>query len=109
MRLLAFVLIAYAVLLGLAAPRRFPRLFLRWIFVPVVAVIILQSAMVDVSQGEHVWGWLLFVVIGLLFLLVRLLLGTAIGQHLLGHFLYDVLKAVVRVPFRFVGWLMRRR
>jgi hypothetical protein len=106
--LLMFILIALGITIGLVKPRRMGRLVIWLIFGPALIG-------VGFNMGKQIFWTLspvqqiLFIIlvpVGAIVILLRLVLPRDVWANVLGNFIYDLLKFVVLLPFRMIGWLI---
>jgi hypothetical protein len=72
------------------------------LFMPLFILIVL-SILKSMASGMNIFGqillWGVVLIVGLA-LILRLLLGRELFGHVVGNFVYDVLKWLVKLPFR---------
>lgn len=107
---LLLVLLGVAVVAGLARPRLLVGLALFLFLLPVI------GELVDVFLNAVPWWLFALVIGGLVMMALRAALSIVIGHdaagHAIGSLAASVIRAVFRLlflPFRLVGWLVRRR
>ena len=93
---------AFAITLGLMSPKRLPKIFAIWIFCPLLFAILLtylKGIFVNLGLLEKI----IFIgVLGVIALVVitRLFLGKHAFEGLATHFIYDILKFIILLPFK---------
>ena len=109
-RMLVILCTAFGVILGIVKPKTLPRRLTMILFMPLLIAIVL-SFLKGMSAGmnvvEQMLLWSIVLIVGFV-LILRFLLGRELFQHVLGHFVYDVLKWFVRLPFRLFRAISRR-
>lgn len=109
-RLLIILCTALGVILGIIKRNALPRRLMMILFTPLLIAIAL-SILKGMASGMNIFGqmllWGVVLIVGLA-LILRLLLGRELFQHVVGSFVYDVLKWFVKLPFRLFRAISRR-
>jgi hypothetical protein len=107
---LILVLLAVAVVVGLARPRLLLGFLLLLMLLPVI------GPLFDAFLTAVPWWLVVLVVGGLLMWVVRAALSVLVGReaaaHVVGALVAEAIKAVFKLlflPVRVIGWLLRRR
>lgn len=106
--LLIFILLALGIMLGVVKPKRMGKFLLWLILGPVLTG-------VAFALGKQVFASLtplqqaIFVILGSVAafaIVLRLVLPKGVWDSLLGDLIYDLLRSVMLLPFRMLGWLV---
>lgn len=107
---LLLVLVAIAVVAGLARPRLLVGLLLLLLLAPVIGE--LFGVLLDAIP----WWLVVMVVFGMATWMIRAALAVLIGREAAGHAVGSLAASAIRgmfkvmwLPFRLAGWLLRRR
>jgi hypothetical protein len=106
---LVLIVLALGILFGLTKPRRLGKFFVGLLVGPVLIGIVFvagREILANLPPGQRI----LFIVVGAvvaLIILMRVVLPREFQAALAADFVYDILKFIVFLPFRILGFIFR--
>lgn len=108
LQVLVFVLLSLGIIVGVVKPKRIGS-FILWLIVGPVLMGVAFSLGKQVFLSLPPLQQLLFVIlvaVAALVILLRVALPKGVREAVIGDFIYDALKFVVRLPFKILGWII---